>query len=255
MNFSNRIRAASKACLAHLLLSALVALAAALLVFFVWYPYPYAELVGGRELFFIVISVDVVCGPLLTLIVFSPTKPRSELIRDIGLIALVQIAALAYGLHSVALARPVYLAFEGDRFRAVMVPDIDTAQLKDARAELRSLSLTGPKPIGAALAKNTDPDFLASLKLSLDGLHPAFRPGRWGPYDEVRQEVAKAALPLTKLMERYPDQARVISEVAPGEDRKSLGYLPLLVARHTDWVVVVSLKDGEPRGFLHLDGW
>lgn len=255
MKFSQRLRAASKAGIAHLAISALVALAAALLVFLVWYPYPYAQLTGGKELFFIVISVDVVCGPLLTLIVFSPHKPRGELVRDIGLIALLQIGALAYGLHSVAIARPVYLAFEGDRFRIAMRPDIDLAKLSEAPPELQKLGLTGPKTIGAALAKSTDPDFPQSIQQSLAGLHPSFRPSRWKSYDSVRAEVVVAALPLVKLKERYANRKQLIDDFIREQDDKSLGYLPLLAGRHSDWVVVVSLKDGEPRGFLPLDGW
>ncbi|HFB0979533.1 TPA: fimb protein, partial [Neisseria gonorrhoeae] len=56
----------------HLLISLLVAGLAALLVFKVWYPYPYAELTGGLSLYQLVVAVDIVCGPLLTLILASP---------------------------------------------------------------------------------------------------------------------------------------------------------------------------------------
>lgn len=40
---------------------------AATLVFAVWYPYPYREISGGRSLFEMVVAIDVVMGPLLTL--------------------------------------------------------------------------------------------------------------------------------------------------------------------------------------------
>jgi hypothetical protein len=56
---------------AHFALSLLVAALAAALVFGVWYPYPYREISGGRELFFIIVAVDVVMGPLLTFAVFN----------------------------------------------------------------------------------------------------------------------------------------------------------------------------------------
>ena len=51
------------AAFAHLGLSLAVAALAAALVFFVWYPYPYNEVSGGRELFFLVVAVDVVAVP------------------------------------------------------------------------------------------------------------------------------------------------------------------------------------------------
>ena len=67
-----RFQAALKAALVHLSGSLLVAVMAASLVFGLWYPYPYRELSGGRDLFFLVVAVDVVCGPLLTLVLFNP---------------------------------------------------------------------------------------------------------------------------------------------------------------------------------------
>ena len=58
----------------HLVVSLILAGLAALLVFAVWYPYPYSELTGGLNLYTLVVSVDIVCGPLLTLILASPKK-------------------------------------------------------------------------------------------------------------------------------------------------------------------------------------
>lgn len=257
MSLRHRLQVATKACLIHLGISALVASVSAVLVFYVWYPFPYGQLVGGKELFLLVMSVDVVCGPLLTLVVFSDQKPRKKLVRDIGIIGVIQLAALAYGLHSVMIARPVFLAFEGDRFRVTTVPDIDMSRIDRAPESMRSLPLTGPEPIGAALAKGDDPEFLESIRLSMSGLHPAFRPDRWRLYDEYREQVRRAAMPLAKLRERYPEESHYIDEqtadIAAGPD--DLGYLPLLAGRHTDWVVVLTLSDGQPRAYLHLDGW
>ncbi|MEZ5719707.1 MAG: hypothetical protein R3E55_15010 [Burkholderiaceae bacterium] len=49
-------------------------------VVFVWYPWPYDEFSGGRSLFLMLIGVDVVCGPLLTLLLVTETKPRRLLV-------------------------------------------------------------------------------------------------------------------------------------------------------------------------------
>ena len=65
---TSRIKAAS----IHFGLSVLLAVLAAFLVFIVWYPYPYRDISGGRDLFLLVVVVDVVMGPLLTLTVFNP---------------------------------------------------------------------------------------------------------------------------------------------------------------------------------------
>ncbi len=46
------------------------------IMFFVWYPAPYFEIDGGWRVLRILAGVDVVLGPLLTLIVFEPGSYR-----------------------------------------------------------------------------------------------------------------------------------------------------------------------------------
>src|SRR5687767_6716802 len=84
---------------------------AALLIFGMWYPYPYRELSGGQALFLIVVTVDLILGPLVTLAVFNRKKPWTELRRDLAIVALLQLGALGYGFWAVAVARPVHLVF------------------------------------------------------------------------------------------------------------------------------------------------
>ena len=93
----------------HLGISLCIAALAAALVFWLWYPYPYREISGGRELFFLVVAVDVVMGPLITLTIFNRAKPRSELLMDFAVVALLQFAALGYGLWAVFAARSHFL--------------------------------------------------------------------------------------------------------------------------------------------------
>ncbi|MDG4553623.1 MAG: hypothetical protein P9E24_05180 [Candidatus Competibacter sp.] len=44
------------------------------IMFFVWYPAPYFEIDGGWKVPRILAGLDVVLGPLLTLIVFKPIR-------------------------------------------------------------------------------------------------------------------------------------------------------------------------------------
>ena len=102
-SWKNRLRAS----VIHLAISLAIASLAALLVFGWWYPHPYRDLSGGRELFTLVVAVDVVLGPLITLVIFNPAKTRRHLVMDFTVIGLLQVAALAYGLWTVFVARPV----------------------------------------------------------------------------------------------------------------------------------------------------
>ena len=72
----------------HLALSLAIAALAALLVVGIWYPY--REISGGRELLLLVVTADVILGPLITLAVFNRKKPWTELRRDVAMVALIQ---------------------------------------------------------------------------------------------------------------------------------------------------------------------
>jgi len=259
MSIVLRIRPAIYASLAHLIGSGVVALICAALIFGVWYPYPFNTLVGGTALFLLVVVVDVVSGPILTLVVFDPTKPKQELFRDIGFIVVFQLLVLAYGVYTIYQARPVFVAFEGSIFRVVSVPDIDIIRIDSARPELKSFSLTGPRLIGVRLSRNTDRDFPNSIQLAMEGLHPAFRPERWVDFESQAQDVVSQAKPISKLREMHPANADDINGVVEGLEKgeQVVGYLPLIAKSHTDWVVIVTRLDGKIilKGYLNLDPW
>lgn len=158
----------------HLGISLALAGAVALLVFELWYPWPYREIAGGRELFLLVVSADVVLGPLLTLAVFDVRKPRSELRRDLIVIALLQLAGLGYGLWTVQLARPAHLVFEIDRFRVVHRIDIPSELEERSPAGIHVAPWTGPTPL------STRPFHGDREKMDSTLACPAGRPSR-GP--------------------------------------------------------------------------
>ncbi len=257
MSLSTRIRSATRIALLHFSASLLVALGVAWLVFVVWFPGPLRELTSGIELFFILMAVDVVCGPVLTLVLYSPTKSRKKWSLDLGLIVLIQLTALVYGLGQVASARPVFVAFEGDRFRIVQALDVNADRLSEAPPELQSLSYLGPKVIGVRLAKSGDPDHLPSLQMSIQGLHPAFRPSRWRNYESQLPEVLVQLKPLDELRAKNAEKVNLLNASLAELKLTSeqVGYLPLVLDMVTDWVVLVDRSDGRLLAYLHLDGW
>lgn len=259
MPWRYRFHEALKPALLHLACSALIAVLVATLVLLIWFPAPYDQLAGGRDLLRYVVLVDVVCGPLLTFLVFDRRKSRRALAIDIGSIVVVQLLALGYGLHSVAQARPVFLAYEGNRYRLVCAADVDGESLPLAQPEFQSLPLAGPQWVGVRLSQATDRDFPVSVQMSLAGLHPAFRPQRWVPYGSQSDAVRAALLPLNALIAKHPDDRSLIDAalLRHGLKPEQIGYLPLSAekASPVDWVVLVDRRSGEPRDFLPLDGW
>jgi hypothetical protein len=224
----------------HAVISAMLVTAVAALVFLLWYPSPLLELCGGGRLFGIVAGVDLVLGPLLTLVVFSPKKSRSELTRDLGVIGLLQCAALAYGAHTMAAARPVHVAFEVDLLRVVTANEVIEARLPQAPSGLRTLPWTGPQTIGVLKPTEAAAQF-ESMMLGTQGVHLAQLPSYWVPYERVVDQVQQRAQPLAALNTRDAEGKKVLAQALAkaGLNEQTARWLPLVSAR-ASWVALID---------------
>lgn len=240
----------------HALISLLVALATAGLVFGLWFPGPYRLIAGGQSLFLLVVSVDLVLGPLLTFVAFNPAKTRSHLIRDLAVIAALQLAGLAYGVYSVYLARPVAVVFEVDRFRVISDADVLHSELPQASPEFKSLPLTGPLLAFARVPTHGE-EKLKAFELSMQGYDVGSRPLYWEPYgDKQREEAAGKTRPVKALYDKYPEHKAQLDAVAQksGLPVEQLGFLPI-ISRNADWSVLLDKKTGNLVGFLPFGGF
>lgn len=237
----------------HLLISLLVAAVAAALVFGVWYPYPFREISGGLSLFGLLISVDVVVGPLLTWLVFNRRKPAKELRRDLAIVGCLQLVALVYGLWSMHQARPMYLIHEVDRFVTVSAADIDPADLNDALPEFRAPSHFGLRTLGLREPKDQD-EKLKALSLSLVGKDLSLQPRFWQALSPANREaILKASKPLEALRARGEKARVLVDEWLHGQSGSAseLRYFPL-VSRENYWAVVLD-KNLNMVGYLPID--
>jgi hypothetical protein len=100
-----------------------------------WYRWPGWYLSGALGVVPILAGVDVSLGPLITLLIASPHKPRRSLARDVSIIVAVQLAALAYGAATLWQGRPLYYAFSEDRLQLVQASDLNAQEIARARAE------------------------------------------------------------------------------------------------------------------------
>lgn len=242
-----------KAAAIHACLSLLVAAGAAALVFWVWYPYPYREISGGRELFTLVVAADVVLGPLLTFAVFNRRKPRQELRRDLAVIVMLQLAGLAYGLHAVAAARPVHLAWELDRMRVIHAVDVPEELLERAPEGLRTLPWTGPTPV--AVRPFRDAAEAGDVTLAaLGGADMGARPDLWQAYPEAAARIRASAQPVSSLRALRPAATASLDAAiqSTGVPESELMWLPL-VGRKSFWTVLLRKDNVLPVAYLPLD--
>lgn len=252
---SKRFKFALKIAATHLLLNLLIAAVVGAVIFGVWYPPPYHKMMGGLELLGLIVLVDVVCGPVMTAILADPRKSKKNLYKDLAIVGCIQLAALAYGLHTVAEARPVVVAFEVDRFVVLSAIDVDKNQLNEAPAGLNALSWTGVRRIAIRDPKNIQ-ERNQSLDLSLQGIEPSARPGWWiEDNPQAHGRVRAKMQPLDKLKTYYPDSALLAEAVRmSGLPETELYYLPFTSWKTKEWTVLLD-QDAQFRGFVPLDAF
>jgi hypothetical protein len=238
----------------HFSISAVVALVVGAFLLGVWYPPPYFHAAGADELILLLVGVDVVLGPLLTLIVFKSGKRGLKL--DLTLIGIAQSAALVFGLHVVLQSRPVFLVAAVDRFMLVSANELDPKDVAQASdPAYRSLSWTGPMTVGIVLPEGEERTQL--MFQSIGGGKDVDKLPRYyvdyaksAPGLLARAKAVSALKPAdTAARETL---ARAIGKT--GETSDELVWVPV-VARNGSVVMLLDRKNGTPLRAVAVDPW
>jgi hypothetical protein len=229
----------------HLLFSIAIAAAVLALMLSLWYPGPLFEAAGGNDLLFILVGVNAVIGPLLTLVIFRSGK--SGLKFDLVVIGVLQIAALVYGMHAVYLARPAFIVFVADQFQVASALQLDPEELAKAKyPEFRQAPLAGPLLAFAVLP--TDRKELSDFMfLGLAGHDLEEFPRLFVPYAERTAEVLAKSWTLAQVRQMEPEAAKVVDPwlAQSGIRETDVRYLRLRARRA--WVaVLIDAKTAQP---------
>ncbi len=187
----------------HLCLSmAIFSLFVFILMYF-WYPAPFFSASGGWQGLRIVAIIDIVLGPLLTLVLFSPDKPYRELATDLSLIATIQITALCWGIYTVHQQRPVAIAFLDYSFYTV-----PAQALVDQGIDLQQLSKFGSElPVYVYIDKPDTPKGLEQFKqTTIDkGVSPIHNPDYYKPINEHFNDIYQHNLNINQIITSNSD--------------------------------------------------
>ena len=203
-----------KASVIHLALSMVLATLAAGLVFYVWYPAPYRELLWGQDIYLWLIVVDTVLGPLLTFVVFNQRKRLLERLVDFSLVGALQIGALIFGVWALAQARPVYVVFEYDKFQVVPVYLVPEYALKQAPSQLQNLPWGRPGILSLRRLPEDEEDIAVWVKnMDFGGPPLAVQPKLWQNYGLAAEQVAKVSTPFGSLSEKYAEHKQELHDI------------------------------------------
>jgi len=219
-----RVMTKFKAFATHLGISFVIFLILLYFIIFQWYPPPFFSSDGGWQGIRIIAGVDLVIGPLLTMIVFKPGKPGLKF--DLTVIGLVQTAALAWGIWTVHHERPVAAVFVDNYFAPVTLYQIQGRGMTPAK-----LKAFGNKPPYWIFSKlPADPDALQKLRVeSLRMGRPLFLfTEYYHVMDKDALQVIKAnAIDMPKWLEKKPlEKQHYLQFLQQHRDYKDLIFVP-----------------------------
>jgi hypothetical protein len=237
--------------LLHLFISSLIALVTVFIVFYIWYPIPLHEAVGVTEIFLILLAVDITIGPVMTLIVYKPNKPSLKF--DLTIIAILQLAALGYGVNTVFAGRPAFIVFSKDRFEIAKASDIDPVSANKALEKGNESAIAGwaqPRWVGAVASldpKRNQEILFSSLQGGPDW--PQL-PELFVPLSQVKEQMlarSRSIDELHKLQRKNGNEVNL-------DDWKDSKWLPLR-SKVKNLVVLIDAGTADVIKILDIDPW
>jgi hypothetical protein len=246
-----RLRAAG----IHLLLSSAVAAVVLALVFLAWYPAPLHTLVGVGAILLIMVGVDVVLGPLFTLLVFD--RRKRNLRWDLATIAALQVVALLYGLYTVHQGRPAFVVLVKDRFEVVAPAELAPAERAAARSNPHAVAdPLRPRWVAARMPESDQERSAILFDALSQGRDVQHHPRLYVAYDTQVGTALERSLPIARLRDLNPLRKAEVDRVVAGTGRTedALRFLPLR-GPSTDGAVLIGHPDGRVLAVTTLTPW
>jgi hypothetical protein len=176
----------------HFSMSLAVFAVALYLILAHWYPGFHFAADGGWQGVRIMIGVDLVLGPLLTLVIFNPRKARHLIAFDLTCIGVTQVAALVWGFYAVYSQHPVAVTFHQGEFWSMTQAPLEIEKVEDGFLE--RLSDRKPALVFVRPAANDDEETRKSLQLMVGGIAENEDPFFFEPFASHWSEVEKQAV-------------------------------------------------------------
>jgi len=235
--------------LSHLSISLLIALLVIGLVFFIWYSFPLATAVSVTHIFLMLLAIDVVIGPVLGMLVYKEGKKTLKF--DLSVIIAIQVVALGYGVCNIEQGRPVWIAYNVDRFELVRKNEIINDHIDQALPQYQRTSWFKPQYVAVEFAKDPNArsnDLFAEV---LGGISIAQKPERYVDFAQAKPQIQQRAKKLEEL-KQYNNKKRAATILAKYPQANA--FLPLK-ANAVDMTVLVDKKTGEVIKIVDLRPW
>ena len=232
--------------LSHLTISFLIALFVVGLVFFIWYPSSLATAVGVTKIFLMMLTIDVIIGPILGLLVYKEGKKSLKF--DLTVIILLQLSALFYGIYSIEQGRPAWLVFYADRFELVRKNEIIQDNIAKALPQYQQSSWFKPQYVTVEFSEDVNQRNDDMFTEVFGGISLAQRPERYVELNKAKKQMQQRAQKL-ELLQQYNNKADVEKILA--KYPQATTFLPLkasvvdmtvLVDQNSNVIKIVNLR-------------
>lgn len=233
----------------HLFISLIIALLAMVLVLCIWSPLPLAKAVGVIPIFLMMIVINVIIAPLLSLIVYKEGKKTLK--ADLSIIVILQILALGYGVYSIEGGRPVWVAYNVDRFELVRKNEVITDHIEQALPQFQDTPWFKPQYVAVKFATDVNQRNDDMFSEVFGGISIAQKPERYIDLAEAKSKIKERARNLKELLQ-YNDQkiVQVTLDKYPAAD----AFVPLK-ANAVDMTVLINKDKGEVIKIVDLRPW
>lgn len=242
-----------KAFAIHFAISFVIFLVLLYFILVQWYPEPLFSTDGGWRVIRIIIGVDLILGPLLTLIVFKSGKPGLKF--DLTVIALVQALALSWGVWNTYNERPAAIIYSIDFFTPV--PAYQLAEQGITAKELKKFGNTWPILIYIDVPKEKLSEILSE---AMQAGKPLYLLSKY--YKTFGKEQAailkENSMNIEKYVEDKPELKKLYQHsLITGTAKTNISYLALhsrekwvTVIFDLDEMKIIGTLDIEPSAYM-----
>lgn len=240
-----------KASIIHLGLSILlVGLVIGSILFF-FFPQIFIGISDFKEIATILITVDLILGPILTFVVFQPNKKSLKF--DLSTIAAIQIAALVYGAYSLFQVHPVYITFNIDRFTLISAKDAEPEKAK--YDEFKVSKFTTAKLAFAKMPEDREKRNEVTLVAALGGGDLEQRVEYYEPYNENINKILAKGIDPELIFSKVIKDKNIESFVNKHQENiDNFVFLPINSAKK-EAIVVLDRQTALPIATINSDPW
>ncbi len=210
-----------------------------------WFPGPLFALEDVYEALKILIPVDAILGPMLTLLLYVPKK--KSLVFDLTVVALFQVMALVYGGYTIYTVRPAAIVFAADRFEVVTYKQLNSKPLplKRFKENERTIPLL-------AYAKRPKKELL-----TVDGAPYSTIPDNYYPLQDFKDNLVKMAVNVDDINPKA-DKDKAILKAYLESHKNHLDNLLFYFLQGTSYhsiLMVLDKKSLNVVDYIHIDPW